>query len=206
MPAAATGPAAGPAGRACAAPAAPGLPPTGRRSPKGRERWYLLRAPRGREAALCAELRRLLPEEVLADAFALRRERWARRGGRWLLEVRDMYPGYAFAVSADAAGLAKGLSRLTLPVGLVGSGPKSWAPLADEVSSWYASVADGSHVIRASTAVIEGGALRVTGGPLVGQEARISKVDRHRRRCEVRVAGGDGGFTERAALDVPPRG
>lgn len=185
-----------------AAVAAAGLP-LGRRTPKGRERWYLLRVPEGREAATCAELKRLLPGDLLKDAFALRKERWFKRAGEWSLVPVDMYRGYAFAVSPDAAGLARALSRLTLSAALVGTESRSWAPLADEVASWYASVADEGHVIRSSTAVIVDGVLHVTDGPLVGQEERISKVDRHRMRCTVRVADGDGGFAEQAAIDVP---
>ena len=185
-----------------AAVAAAGLP-LGRRTPKGRERWYLLRVPEGREAATCAELKRLVPGDLLKDAFALRKERWFKRAGEWSLVPVDMYRGYAFAVSPDAAGLARALSRLTLSAALVGTESRSWAPLADEVASWYASVADEGHVIRSSTAVIVDGVLHVTEGPLMGQEARISKVDRHRRRCTVCVAAGDGGFAEQAAIDVP---
>lgn len=185
-----------------AAAAAAGLP-FGRRTPKGRERWYLLRVPEGRESATCAELKRLVPGDLLKDAFALRKERWFKRAGEWSLVPVDMYRGYAFAVSPDAAGLARALSRLTLPAALVGTESRSWAPLDDEVASWYASVADERHVIRSSTAVIVDGVLHVTEGPLVGQEARISKVDRHRRRCTVRVSDGDGSFAEQAALDVP---
>ena len=177
--------------------------PLGRRSPRGRERWYLLRMPEGREATLCAELRRLLPESVLKDAFVLRKERWMKRAGVWFLEPVNMYRGYAFAISSDAAGLAKAIAGLTLPVELVGTGIRSWAPLSDEAAAWYASVTDGSHVIRSSTAVIVDGALHVQSGPLVGQEARISKVDRHRRRCQVRVGDGDAAFTEQAPIDVP---
>ena len=175
----------------------------GRRSPRGRERWYLLRMPEGREASLCTELKRLLPASVLADAFVLRKERWMKRGGVWFLEPVNMYRGYAFAVSPDAAGLAKSLARLTLPVELVGTEAHSWAPLADEAAAWYAAAMDASHVIRSSTAVIVGGALHVQSGPLVGQEERISKVDRHRRRCQVRVGDGDAAFTEQAPIDVP---
>lgn len=177
--------------------------PMGRRSPRGRERWYLLRMPQGREASICNELKRILPESVLKDAFVLRKERWMKRGGVWFLEPKNMYRGYAFAISADAAGLAKAISRLTLPVELVGTDTRSWAPLSDEAASWYASVTDGSHVIRSSTAVIVDGVLHVQSGPLVGQEERISKIDRHRRRCTVRVVDGDGGFTEQAPIDVP---
>ena len=177
--------------------------PCGRRSPKGRERWYLLHMPEGREATLCAELKKLVPQSLLLDAFVLRRERWMKRGGAWSVEPVDMYPGYAFAISSDAAGLAKVLSKTTLPVELVGTETRSWAPLSDEAAAWYVSVTDVSHVIRSSTAVIVGGELHVQSGPLVGQESRISKVDRHRRCCQVRVGEGDAAFTEQAPIDVP---
>ena len=183
-------------------PAASGLP-LGRRSPRGRERWYALRMPQGREAALCAELKRLLPESVLKDAFVLRKERWMKRQGIWFLEPVNMYRGYAFAVSADAIGLAKAISKLTLPVELVGTEPRSWAPLSDDAASWYASVTDGQHVIRNTTAVIVDGVLHVQSGPLVGMESRITKIDRHRRRCPVRVGDGEDAFTEQVAIDVP---
>ncbi len=179
--------------------------PLGRRTPRGRERWYALRMPQGREERLCAELRRLLPESVLKEAFVLRKERWMKRRGRWFLEPVSAYRGYAFAVSTDAPGLARALSRLTLPVELVGAEGRSWAPLSDEAASWYASVTDGDHVIRSSTAVIADGVLHVQSGPLVGMEARIVRVDRHRRVCAVRVGEGDAAFTEQAPLDVPSK-
>lgn len=177
--------------------------PCGRRTPRGRERWYLLRMPQGREESLCAELRRLVPSSLLKDAFVLRKERWMKRQGTWFLEPVNMYRGYAFAISADAAGLAKAVSGLTLPVELVGTEARSWAPLSDEVAAWYEKSSDAYHVIRSSTAVIVDGVLHVTDGPLVGQEGRISKVDRHRRRCEVAVGGPGEVFTEQAPLDVP---
>ena len=177
--------------------------PCGRRTPAGRDRWYLLRMLEGREAELCEELKRLVPPNLVKDAFVLRKERWTKRGGTWLLEPVNMYRGYAFAISPDAAGLAKALMQLSLPVELVGTEVRSWAPIADEVADWYAAAEDSQHVIRSSTAVIVDGALHVTEGPLMGQEARISKVDRHRRRCTVAVDGPGGGFTEQAPIDVP---
>lgn len=159
--------------------------------------------PEGREATLCAELKKLVPQSLLSDAFVLRRERWMKRGGVWFLEPVNMYRGYAFAVSPDVAGLAKAISRLTLPVELVGTETHGWAPLSDEASVWYASAMDASHVIRSSTAVIVDGALRVQSGPLVGQELRISKIDRHRKCCQVIVGDGDTSFIERVPIDVP---
>lgn len=179
--------------------------PVGRRSPKGRQRWYLLRVPEGRESAVCERLLNLVSSDVLDDAFFLQRERWMKRNGTWSLHLVPVYKGYAFAVSRDAAGLSKAISKLTLPVELVGTEDRAWAPLSDEMAAWFAHAMDGRHVIRSSTALIQDGSLHVIEGPLMGQEGNIAKVDRHRRFCLVDVLDSDGGFTVSMPIDVPNR-
>lgn len=186
----------------CGSRMAMGLP-AGRRTPRGRVRWYLLRVPEGREQTVCDQLRRLVPHDLLADAFVPQKERWIKRGGVWFLEPARMYRGYAFALSHDAAGLSKTLAKLSIQAELAGDGERAWLPLADEAAAWFERSMDAYHIIRSSTAVIEYGELRVMEGPLVGQEDRIDRVDRHRRRCLVRVCDADGGFTESVAIDVP---
>ena len=57
--------------------------PCGRRSPKGRSRWYLVEAPEGREDETCERVRKIVPPSVLQDAFCIRKEHWMKRGGRW---------------------------------------------------------------------------------------------------------------------------
>ncbi|MBM6775474.1 transcription termination/antitermination NusG family protein [Olsenella profusa] len=183
---------------------APGLP-LGRRSPRGRLRWYLLSVPAGRERSTCEKLLRLVPGDLLEDAFVPARERWMKRADGWRIETVNMYPGYAFACSRDAAGLAKTLSHLTVPATLVGTTERSWMPLADEAAQWFSQVMDGSHVIRGSMGEIVDGTLHVWRGPLVNQEARVRKIDRYRRSCIVSVCDTGGGFTERVALEVPTK-
>ena len=102
----------------------------------------------------------------------------------------------------DPAGLHKALSKLSLQAELAGTDGHTWMPLAPDAQEWFERCMDAEHVLRSSTAVIVDGVLRVVEGPLVGQEAGISKVDRHRRRCEVAL-GWDGSFTEQMPLDVP---
>lgn len=182
-----------------AQPAAPALP-CGRRVPRGRERWYLLKVREGSEAAACGRLLRLVPRELLADCFCVGRERWFTRAGRSELQEAPAYRGYAFAVTADPGALAKALGRLPVRAELVGTEGRMWAPLDRAAQAWYERCMDGKRVLRSSTAAIVDGVLHVTEGPLVGQEAVIRKVDRHRRLCEVEVCPG---FTERMPLDVP---
>lgn len=180
--------------------ASPALP-LGRRTPRGRIRWYLVQVPEGRERATCERVRRVVPEGVLVDAFVPAKERWMKRAGRHFTVEVLMYKGFFLAATADVTEFDRALSRLTFPARIVGSGERAWVPVDDEAVSWLLDAMDAHHVIRSSTAVIEGGELRVTDGPLVGQESKVTKIDRHRRVCQVSVA--DGGYIERVALDVP---
>ncbi|WP_419057707.1 hypothetical protein [Enorma massiliensis] len=189
------------ASRARAPRMAMGLP-CGRRVPKGRVCWYPLKVREGSEDSTCAKLLRLLPRDVLMDCFPLVKERWFKRAGIWELQRATAYRGYAFAVTADPAGLYKALSKVDVNAEVAGADGRAWMPLAPDAQEWFERCMDESHVLRSSTAVIVDGVLHVQKGPLVGQEERIGKVDRHHRRCEVSV-GWDGAFTEQMPIDVP---
>lgn len=170
---------------------------------RGRACWYLVRVPEGREEPTCEKVRRAVSPELLDDAFAMRKERWIKRGGAWRLESAPLYRGYFFAVSRDGRALSRAISRLSFPAEVVGVRSGRPTPLSAEAQAWFSSALDGGRVLRNSTAVIEGGRLRVESGPLVGQEARVSRIDRHKRRCAVRVVEGGREFTELMPLDVP---
>lgn len=177
--------------------------PLGRRTPKGRLRWYLVEAPRGRERVTCQNVCRVLPADVLEDAFVPMVERWVKRAGTWSVQTHPLYAGYFFAAARDADALDKALQKVTLPTRMVGSEGRFWSPVADDALAWLGSVMDSGHVVRTSTAEIVDGTLRVTEGPLAGHEASVVKIDRHRRSCMVRVGGRDGAFTVTLPLCVP---
>ena len=82
-------------------------------------------------------------------------------------------------------------------------GKRCLALLSDEAFDSLMSVSYTHLVLRSSMAHIVEGELRVLAGPLMGQERRVRKIDRHRRRCLVDVCDADGGFVEQMPLDVP---
>ncbi|WP_165046248.1 hypothetical protein [Adlercreutzia sp. ZJ138] len=171
--------------------------------PRARARWFLVRVPEGREAATCERVRSCVPNGLVEDAFVARKERWFKRGGTWRLEPVRMHKGYFVAASRDGRALARELSRLSFPVELAGAPGADPAPMPVEAQSWLEAAMDASRVLRNSTAVIEGGQLHVQSGPLVGQEPRVLKVDRHHRCCTVRVGGPSSGFCELLPMEVP---
>ena len=177
--------------------------PCGRRSPRGRSRWYVLHVPQGAEAPTAEKLNRILGGTCLARAFALRKECWMKRRGEWFLVTKPMWPQYLFAESGDAAALVDALRTLSFrvePAGLEGRGV---VPLDDGVRAWLEASADSTWCVRSSVAEIVGGELRVTSGPLVGQEARVLRVDRHKRTALVAMGDGPGAPVEALAIDVP---
>lgn len=50
-----------------------------------------------------------------------------------------------------------------------------WSRIADDAPVWLGSVMDSGHVVRSSTAMIEGGVLHVTADPLTGMRRAPSR-------------------------------
>ena len=178
--------------------------PVGRRTPKGVKRWYLVHAP-NREQATCDKVKKIISPELLDDAFVMRKERVSKRQGHWVTSVVPMFRDYFFVVTSDAPALDKELAKLSFPVHIEKGDGRYYAPMAQEAQAWYEQMMDSTHTIRTSTGVIADGRLQLQQGPLVGQEARVVKVLRHKRMCVVSVADGASGFSESLPLCIPSK-
>lgn len=104
-----------------------------------------------------------------------------------------MYKEYFFVATHDAAALDRALAQLSFGCRIAGSRDRAYMPMPDDAQDWYRSVLD------------EDGVLHIEQGPLVGQEARVKKIDRHKRWCLVDVGEGDSTFRELLPLDVPSK-
>lgn len=176
--------------------------PVGRRTPRGKRRWYLVHAP-GREDRICAKVKKLIDPKLLEDAFVMRRERVKKMHGEWITFTVQMYPDYFFVVTKDVAALDKELSKLSFPASIAKGDSRFYAPMAVEAQAWYERMMDDEHVIRTSTAMIVDGELHIQDGPMVGQEARVTKIIRHKSICTVAVDENGGGFNECVPFVVP---
>ena len=171
----------------------------------GRVRWYLVHTPNGKERETCEKVRRIIPHELMQDAFVMQKEFWFKRDGAWSLQTKPMYKEYFFVATRDAALLDKALAQLSFGCRIAGSRERAYAPMPDDAQDWYRSVLDDDGAVRNSVARIEDGVLHIEQGPLVGQEARVKKIDRHKRWCLVDVGEGDSAFRELLPLDVPSK-
>ena len=177
--------------------------PCGVRTPRGKLRWYLVYTGEGREQSTCEKVKRLVDSSLLEDAFVMQRERWFKRAGAWSLIPVQMYRGYFFVATRDAAGLDKAFSKLSFPVQIAGALDHAYMPMSFDAQAWFTAAMDADHVLRNSLAVIVDGELRVQHGPLVGQERRVKKINRHKRSCLVSIPGTTADSTEQLPIDIP---
>lgn len=171
----------------------------------GRVRWYLVHTPNGKERETCEKVRCIIPHNLMQDAFVMQKEFWFKRDGAWSLQTKPMYKEYFFVATHDAAALDRALAQLSFGCRIAGSRERAYMSMPDDAQDWYRSVLDADGVVRNSVARIDDGVLHIEQGPLVGQEARVKKIDRHKRWCLVDVGEGDSAFRELLPLDVPSK-
>lgn len=188
--------------------------PTGRRTPRGRVRWYLVQVPAGREAAYAQRIKAAIDPAALTDAFCPTKEIWFKRQGTWRVERQPLWRGYVVAESPDAAALAKALRQSALQARLAGNDDvHAYAPVDDAARRALQQLMDADHLIRRSVGQIVEGRLTILSGPLLGFEAQVKKIDRHNRKCRVSMSGLAGAsgaraqrapeYIEQLALEVP---
>lgn len=61
-------------------------------------------------------------------------------------------------------------------------------PIPDELSDLLNGISDAQHHIPMSKGVIKNGLAHVTEGPLIGQDNRIVRIDRHKRLAWLKVS------------------
>ena len=151
--------------------------PLGRRTPRGRLRWYLVECSEGTEAQACEAVRAIMPASVLADAYVPMTERIKKVHGEWVKPVSSLVPGSFVAATTNPAALKVELERVCLPLRLAGQG-SAYQPLDDDAWGLVQSLMDDSHTIRESRGEIVADQLRVWSGPLAGRESVVSRYIR----------------------------
>ena len=179
--------------------------PLGKCVPCGTVRWYFVHCYEGQELKACADVRKLVPHDLLQDCFVPRKQCLDERSGSQKTTLVPLYKGYFVAATADAPALANKLALLTVPVQLVGKVGSGYAPVAEEAQEFLSAVMDRGHVIRASRAVADNNGVRITSGPLMGQEHRIRTYDSRKLSARVTVCedvrGGES-FSVTVPMDV----
>ena len=151
--------------------------------------WYVAQVQAGRESSTLEMCRRLVPPSVMEDCFMPEYEVMWKIRGEWRLVKRLLFPGYLFFVTDDPEALNRELSRVPMPIRLLGNEENSFFPLTGKELDWFLSFMDGNHTVR----MIRGARWRgdkICRAQSLAHELRgdIRKIDRHKRRAYIDVS------------------
>ena len=152
--------------------------------------WYVAQVSSGQETATRDMCKHMVDPNILQDCFIPEYETMRKVQGEWRSIRRLLFPGYLFMVSDSVFDLVAALRNVPASVKLLGQGDGEGdiLPLSEWEQDWLKAFTDETHCIRMSEAIIEGDAITVTRGPLLGHEAIIKKIDRHKRRALIEVS------------------
>ncbi len=155
--------------------------------------WFVLQTLVGREQSVCERLQRhFFAEEEVARP---RRRLKIRRAGEYLDTEKTLFPGYLFfrGHSEDTKLFEERLrllasARRDLPgmVKVLGRGPQPVPIFAHEANLIWAMM-DTQELIDYSQACFVGARVKIIGGPLLGREGIIRKVNRRKGRATVEM-------------------
>ena len=144
------------------------------------KRWYVIQVATGKEEAMCRLIERLVPAESLEECFTPRYATEMKMRGEWVMAKKPLFPGYIIAVSDNADILADTLKRTPEFARMLSVG-EAFVPLHEEDQAWIGTFTKkGDRVVPMSYGVMEGDHVVVLDGPLVGCEAMIKSVNRHK--------------------------
>ena len=148
--------------------------------------------------------RQSLSRELLQETFQFTHDRMRRYEGSWHVECEQMFPEYVFLETEDPAALKKALKPYQDLVQLLEDGTLLQR-VDPEEEKLLRLLGGKEHHLNISQGYIRDGVTYVTGGPLVGLESRIRKIDRHKRIARVMLPAGEPGRLMAAGLEITSR-
>ena len=142
---------------------------------------YVIQVVGGKEQHVCDLVNKLLSDSI-KECFVPRREVMRRVDGQWASIRETLFPGYLFVETTDIQHVMERLARVPAFTRLLGVSDERVIPLSQDEVVWLTALLQPlDKVLEMSVGIIEGDRVIVTDGPLVGHEASISKIDRHKR-------------------------
>ncbi|NBH70583.1 hypothetical protein D3Z51_00725 [Clostridiaceae bacterium] len=153
--------------------------------------WYLLKCPAGDEADYVREYQKMMPSGKLQEVICFQYQRMLRYGGQWHLERRTLLPGCVFLSGSERSLPEADMSvqdvKKGRQTGARAGGGENRISLTPCEPPFWKTLCQKDYLLPMSRGIIKDGSPIVTGGPLVGHEGLIRRIDRHKRTAEIGV-------------------
>ncbi len=169
--------------------------------------WYVIQVRTGTEEEIVRKCRneyrgKKINRDVLHECFVPYVEERKKLGGEWKTLRKVLFPGYVFLDSEDTDALYMELKKVSGLTKLLSVGDEV-VPLTEKETAFIMRFGGPDHVVGMSEGIIEGSQVRVLSGPLMGMEALIKKIDRHKRKAWLEVELFGAKRLVEAGLDIP---
>lgn len=142
--------------------------------------WCVMQVPTGQEEELRRKCEEHLCPPVLEKSFLPYYDEMRKIRGVWTVTRKILFPGYVFMITEEPKDLLRELREISGWKNLLKAG-EDILYISPAEEAFLKEFGSADQVVRASRGIIEGNRVIVTEGPLMGHEASIRKIDRHKR-------------------------
>ena len=142
--------------------------------------WYVIQVMTGDEKNTVEMCKVIVSDSEAHEFFIPEADRKKRKKGKWYNIRKPMFPGYVFISTENIEELyeeLKGVPKLTKVLGT----DHTVTPISKAEESLIKRLTNKQHIAEISVGYIEGDRLIISEGPMMGMEAMVKKIDRHKR-------------------------
>ncbi len=148
--------------------------------------WYVIQVFTGEENHTVDMCKIIVSSSKEHEFFIPETDRRKRYYGKWHNIRKPMFPGYVFISSENIDELYEELKRVPKLTKLLKTG-ETIIPISSGEEMLIKRLTDSEYIAHMSLGYIEGDKLVIEEGPLVGMEAMVKHIDRHKRTAILTV-------------------
>lgn len=149
--------------------------------------WYVIQVMTGEEKRTVDMCRAIVNEDDCNEFFVPETDRMKRFHGEWHKLRKPMFPGYVFIETELMDKLYEELKKVPKLTKVLAT-DRTITPISGREEQLIRSMTNKQHIAEMSLGYIEGDKLTIEEGPLVGMEALVKKIDRHKRIAVLTVS------------------
>lgn len=142
--------------------------------------WYVIQVMTGDEKNTVDMCKVIVQESNEHEFFIPEADRKKRVKGKWHNIRKPMFPGYVFISTENIDELYEELKNVPKLTKVLGT-DHTITPISQSEENLIKRLTNKQHVAEVSVGYIEGDRLIISEGPMVGMEAMVKKINRHKR-------------------------
>ncbi len=146
--------------------------------------WYVIQTKCGDEEKVKNKIEKSNFDKI--EIFFPKRKLWIRRKGKFVYQIKPLFPGYFFINREMDILFFKELKKIDALIRILGNknGPQQ-VPIKE--MKFIFSLVNEEDIITPFEAFFVDDKIKIVGGPLSGIETKIISVDKRKKRIKVKI-------------------